>query len=1185
MKKKGLIISIFGSCIVACSSALLFMNQNSGMYAFASDDCEGNHYAELAPTFDNPGHREYWICCKHGEVSLTKPDVGTFNDQSDDKMIGGVDTHNPAYLPALNTTDYTVNSTSSSGKLTEKWTKSSSVGPDYVLTKTYDYGAITIKDYSSGKEVVNSYSYNTFNDAFEGIELSVDTSTSTMTFDVTKEGGYTFENVLIDIPSCTTNKCIFTGEPLTVIAPDGDKGDGISFSCSATTSPKNLMATAEISNHLSIIYPSTHTKASSKSGLKESFLTINEGASLTIDGYANGIWACYTPITVNGTLDVTASTQAVTSSSSSKNRIINVPDEHDVFFNGSFVRTGGNSSTDEIKTGGVKKIKIAPTTGPHHTVHTWAESWSFDESQHWYACTEATCEEVSDKAAHTFEWITDLDPTFEAKGSKHEECTICGYAKDPVEINELEHSYSTEWSSNDEQHWHSCTDTGYSGIEHGTDITDHTFEDSAAVDPTYTSVGHTASKTCTVCGKVLDGYEIPMLNETNYTREIKTENYGKKLTETWTLKNPSSIGKDSYVFPITYHYAFVTVSDYSSGSENTKNYTLYDFNSTFEGLNLSINSSTSLVTLEVTKTGGYTFNNTLLSFNSDAKNTVKITGEPLTINAPQGSKGIALNINGTDNSGALSHLIIDTDVSVIYPESCGTLTSYSGVHEAQLTVNSGASLTVTGFNNGIEQYYSNAITVNGELIIAANGPAIISTTSKARTINIAENLNLYFNGKFVQKGGSTTTTAISEAKARRVHITPETLPDEPEYDYDYTVMLYMCGSDLEAEKGSSSNGNYATKDLKEILSASKANDDVRFIVETGGTAGTWGLESSYLDGMTSISNTALQRWEVSGGKLKHMATLDTNLMATQSSLEGFLNWGLDNYSAERMGLILWNHGAGVNGVCSDDNASSSDTLLAHEVYGAVGNALADHGRDKFTWIGYDACLMACADVASVNADYFDYMVCSQENEPARGWAYDKWLPYIYNDSQVSNSVVFSNIVSSYNAQFTTTESTLSCLDLTKCETFIEEFETYSKAILAKFPTTTVNSTSQNFYANNIGAAFEDSEQFGVSTSYGSIYGLADFKDFITNMETYFPTVDNTALLEALDDMVLYNGCSKLYKWTPCGLNIFVAWVVDTDYPLQAKAYKGYNTENGTKLKTWADMNCNYSPVTWISRSK
>lgn len=49
--------------------------------------------------------------------------------------------------------------------------------------------------------------------------------------------------------------------------------------------------------------------------------------------------------------------------------------------------------------------------------------WAHDAKNHWHVCR---CGEVIDKAEHTFEWVVDKPATVEAKGEKHQECTVCG---------------------------------------------------------------------------------------------------------------------------------------------------------------------------------------------------------------------------------------------------------------------------------------------------------------------------------------------------------------------------------------------------------------------------------------------------------------------------------------------------------------------------------------------------------------------------------------------------------------------------------------------------------------------------------------------------------------------------------------------------------------------------------------
>ncbi len=64
--------------------------------------------------------------------------------------------------------------------------------------------------------------------------------------------------------------------------------------------------------------------------------------------------------------------------------------------------------------------------------HDWGENWQVDADNHWIECNR--CSEKKDLAKHSFEWIIDKHPEGTQKGSKHEECEICGYRGKEEEI-------------------------------------------------------------------------------------------------------------------------------------------------------------------------------------------------------------------------------------------------------------------------------------------------------------------------------------------------------------------------------------------------------------------------------------------------------------------------------------------------------------------------------------------------------------------------------------------------------------------------------------------------------------------------------------------------------------------------------------------------------------------------------
>ena len=87
------------------------------------------------------------------------------------------------------------------------------------------------------------------------------------------------------------------------------------------------------------------------------------------------------------------------------------------------------TETDAVKCS-VCGYVITPALGHTHDVDT--TKFESDETNHWNTCSG--CSEKQNVSAHEFEWKIDKDATATEKGSKHEECKVCGYKKAAVEI-------------------------------------------------------------------------------------------------------------------------------------------------------------------------------------------------------------------------------------------------------------------------------------------------------------------------------------------------------------------------------------------------------------------------------------------------------------------------------------------------------------------------------------------------------------------------------------------------------------------------------------------------------------------------------------------------------------------------------------------------------------------------------
>ena len=93
--------------------------------------------------------------------------------------------------------------------------------------------------------------------------------------------------------------------------------------------------------------------------------------------------------------------------------------------------TSGSKHKECTVCGYTMTIETIPATGGGEHTHSYGSDWKNDATNHWHECS---CGDKADKAAHDFKWVVDKEATATQKGSKHEECRVCGYKKAAVEI-------------------------------------------------------------------------------------------------------------------------------------------------------------------------------------------------------------------------------------------------------------------------------------------------------------------------------------------------------------------------------------------------------------------------------------------------------------------------------------------------------------------------------------------------------------------------------------------------------------------------------------------------------------------------------------------------------------------------------------------------------------------------------
>ena len=93
--------------------------------------------------------------------------------------------------------------------------------------------------------------------------------------------------------------------------------------------------------------------------------------------------------------------------------------------------TSGSKHKECTVCGYMMATETIPATGGGEHTHSYSSDWKYDADNHWHECS---CSDKADKAAHDFKWVVDKEATATQKGSKHEECKVCGYKKAAVEI-------------------------------------------------------------------------------------------------------------------------------------------------------------------------------------------------------------------------------------------------------------------------------------------------------------------------------------------------------------------------------------------------------------------------------------------------------------------------------------------------------------------------------------------------------------------------------------------------------------------------------------------------------------------------------------------------------------------------------------------------------------------------------
>ena len=356
-----------------------------------------------------------------------------------------------------------------------------------------------------------------------------------------------------------------------------------------------------------------------------------------------------------------------------------------------------------------------------------------------------------------------------------------------------------------------------------------------------------------------------------------------------------------------------------------------------------------------------------------------------------------------------------------------------------------------------------------------------------------------------------------------------------------TVMVYMCGTDLESKSG------MATSDLVEMTKADLSGN-VNLLIYTGGC-------TQWRNSVISNSRNQIFR-VVNGGLVCVRDDAGNGAMTDHRTLADYISWAKTNYPADRYDLIFWDHGNGsVSGYGYDQKYPNSGSMTL----AGINKALASTDI-KFDFIGFDACLMATAETALMLDKYADYMIASEETEPGIGWYYTDWLNTLSANTSIDTPTLGKKIIDDFVsncARYTRGQkATLSIVDIAELANTVPD----KLAAFANDITEDIKNDQYKTVAN----ARTNTKEFAASNRLDQI----DLVHFAKNMGN----ASGEALAEAVMNAVKYNSVSSNIT-NAYGLSIYFPYSRSNYVDSMVNTYDeiGMSDEYGRCIKNFAAL--------------
>lgn len=244
-------------------------------------------------------------------------------------------------------------------------------------------------------------------------------------------------------------------------------------------------------------------------------------------------------------------------------------------------------------------------------------------------------------------------------------------------------------------------------------------------------------------------------------------------------------------------------------------------------------------------------------------------------------------------------------------------------------------------------------------------------------------------------------------------------------------------------------------------------------------------------------------------------------MGDYVTLTNFINYGKQNYPAERYLLWVYNHGGGWKGACMDN--TNNDPLLSMDDF---QKALSETGGVDV--ISFLACLMSSIESVYELHDLADVYVGSEDLQYTSCYQgiCGKTNQLLSENPYLSNDEIGTQIVNFFGESTDpfSNKLTASAIKVNKIPALVDAIDSLAQYFM------------ENWYTskNNVKTAHENTYQLADLQGWAEIFEVYDLKGFLENLPDL---PEKTAALDAFEEVLIHEVHGKSREETH-GISIF-----------------------------------------------